>query len=188
MNLMEPPMELRVYGEEDFFDDQLLYDNFLKKLRRKVKKKGLFKSVVSMGAPSLLIKKALLKKAKRAKKSAPEPVVKQPVKKAVKKAPVAPHKSRPAETIQKTERRAHKATPKPEQVRPVMKQQLVKSTSPNAVSQSRTGDKILSEDKATGDQAAEPDKKNKLLVIIAVVAGVVVLVKVVQHYKQQPVG
>ncbi|MBL6444675.1 hypothetical protein JMN32_00035 [Fulvivirga sp. 29W222] len=59
MTVIEP----RIYGGyDDFYRDDVLYDHFLKKFRKKIKKRGLFKSIVRMGAPSLMLKKKLLKK------------------------------------------------------------------------------------------------------------------------------
>ncbi|UII32183.1 hypothetical protein LVD17_28260 [Fulvivirga ulvae] len=59
MTVMEP----RIYGDyDDFYRDDVLYDHFLKKFRKKIKKRGLFKSIVRLGAPSLMLKKKLLKK------------------------------------------------------------------------------------------------------------------------------
>ncbi|GAA0892638.1 hypothetical protein GCM10009122_23170 [Fulvivirga kasyanovii] len=171
--LMEPPLELRVYGEEDFYDDEFEYDHFLKKLRRKIKKKGLFKSVVSLGAPSLLLKKKLLKKKSSSKKSAPEATAKPPEKKAP-----TPESKMP---VKKLTGQAE-ATPKAEHVRAQPKQELVK--------QQVTSSATSSMDDLNPDDSLPEETGNnrKILVAIAVVAGVVVLVKVVQRFKQQPVS
>ena len=157
MTVMEP----RIYGDyDDFYRDDVLYDHFLKKFRKKIKKRGLFKSIVRMGAPSMMLKEKLLKK----KRSQPKPVDEMPLKTKAKtvKLGIKPTSS------------ASKAKPAQELVRPTPERNREQLTS------------MLSPDTNTDSQPELEDNppvnnKKTQYILIGAAVGVVVLVVMVKR-------